>query len=95
MTFNMAVELAYEEITDTPFNVADLKKQRNSLALCLASLVVADPATDVTVERLLHEATGQEIAELTKAVGEAMAEWLAIPAVMAEEEPKEGDGSPN
>lgn len=92
--FNMAVEIAYEEITDTPFNVADLKKQRYSLALCMASLVVADPETDVTIDKLMTEATGQEIAELTKAVGEAMAEWLAIPAVMAAEEPK-GESSPN
>lgn len=87
--FNMAVELAYEEITDEEFNVESLKKMKNTLALGMAAIIVANKNTEITIDRLLKEATGPEIAALNQAVLESMTEWLSIPEVIAKEDAKE------
>ena len=96
--FNLAVEVAYEEIADRPFNLADLVSQRNSVALYMAAIITANPETQIPVERLMKEATGPEIESLSKAVITAMTEWLHLPQVLnkpaeekteADEEPKD------
>lgn len=87
--FNMAVELAYEEITGEEFNVESLKKMKNTIALGMAAILVANENTEITIERLLKEANGHEIGALNKAVLDSMTEWLAIPEVIAKEDAKE------
>lgn len=87
--FNIAVELAYEEITDEEFNVESLKKMKNTIALGMAAILVANEKTEITIDRLLREATGPEIAALNQAVLDSMTEWLAIPEVIAKEDAKE------
>ena len=87
--FNLAVEVAYEEIADRPFDIADLVSQRNSVALYMAAIITANPDTNITVERLMKEATGPEIEALSKAVIVAMTEWLHLPQVLKKEQPAE------
>lgn len=87
--FNIAVELAYEEITGEEFNVESLKKMKNTIALGMAAILVANEKTEITIDRLLREATGPEIAALNQAVLDSMTEWLAIPEVIAKEDAKE------
>ena len=87
--FNLAVEVAYEEIADRPFDIADLVSQRNSVALYMAAIITANPDTAITVERLMKEATGPEIESLSKAVIAAMTEWLHLPQVLKKEQPDE------
>ena len=87
--FNMAVELAYEEITGEEFNVESLKKMKNTIALGMAAILVANENTEITIERLLKEANGKEIGALNKAVLDSMTEWVAIPDVIAIEDAKE------
>lgn len=87
--FCMAVEIAYEEITGEAFSIDALKKMKNALALGMASILTAKPETGITVERLMREATGQDIAELNKAVIESMTEWLTLPKVVTDEEARE------
>jgi len=96
--FNLAVEVAYEEIAERPFNISDMVSQRNSVALYMAAIITANPDTQITVERLMKEATGPEIEALSKAVIAAMTEWLHLPQVLnkpddekpeADEEPKD------
>lgn len=87
--FNMAVEIGYEELSNTSFNIDDLAKSRNTLILSLAAIIASNPDTSITFDRLLTEASAQEIAILNKAVVEAMTNWLSIPAVIAKEEAKE------
>lgn len=87
--FNMAVEIAYEEITDEPFSIDRLNRQKNTLALGMAAIVVANPDTEITVERLMHEASGVEMGKLNRAVLKSMTEWLTVPKVILDEEAKE------
>lgn len=94
--FNMAVELAYEEIAQKPFDLKELKSQKESLALYIAAIITNNPDTKITFERLVNEATGPEIALLQKTVIEAMTEWLQIPAVEpVDEAAAEGDQPKN
>lgn len=88
IAFNMAVELNYEEISGEAFTIDALAKMRNSIALYMAAILSANPDTEITVERLLKEAKGPEIASLSTAVITAMTEWMQIPTVIKEEEPK-------
>lgn len=87
--FNMAVELAYEEITDEAFDIDSLKKAKNSLALCMAAIIANNEDTQITIDRLMKEANGKEIAALNSAIITAMIEWLKIPAVITKEEAKD------
>lgn len=87
--FNMAVELAYEEITNEPFNIESLNKMKNTLALDMAAIIVAKEDTQITIERLMKEANGKEIGQLNNAVITEMMAWLQIPAVVAKEDAKE------
>ena len=89
--FNLAVEVAYEEIADRPFDITDLVSQRNSVALYMAAIITANPDTAITVERLMKEATGPEIEQLSKAVIAAMTEWLHLPQVLKKEQPDEAE----
>lgn len=97
VTFNMAVEIAYEEIIDAPFEVGSLSRQRNAMALLIAAVVVNNPDSSLTLERLMKEAKGKEIAALSQAVTAEMSEWMDIPAVelAVEKKAKKGKTSKN
>lgn len=83
--FNMAVEIAYEEITDAPFSANSLTRQKECLALGMAAIVTNKPDTKITLDKLLHEASGKEIAELNSALAETMSAWFEIPKVLEKE----------
>ena len=87
--FNMAVEIAYEEVAGEPFNIESLSKMKNTMALCMAAIVASNPDTSITMEYLLKNASVKEIGELKNAVTETMMEWLQIPKVIADAEAKE------
>ena len=87
--FNMAVEIAYEEVAGEPFNIESLSKMKNTIALCMAAIISANPDTSITMEYLLKNASVKEIGELKNAVTETMMEWLQIPKVIADAEAKE------
>lgn len=86
INFNMAVELAFEGITDEPFSIESLAYQKNSIALYMAVIQTFNPDSKITIERLVKEATNKEIVALKEAVAKAMFAWLDIPAVAAQEE---------
>lgn len=86
--FNMAVEINYEEISGETFSIEALSNMKNSVALYMAAILAANPDTNITVDSLLKEAKGPEIAALSTAVITAMTEWMQIPTVIKEEEPK-------
>ena len=80
--FNLAVECAYEKIAGKPFDLNDLVSQTSSTALYMAAILESKPDTEITVERLMREATGPEIEQLSKAVAAAMTKWLDMPDVL-------------
>lgn len=92
IAFNMAVEITYEEIVDAPFDASVLNRQKNAVALLMAAVLSNNPETEITLDRLMTEANGQEIAELSRAVTEEMTAWLGIPAVDQEREKKQKKG---
>ena len=87
--FNMAVEIAYEEIANEPFNVQSLERQKNIVALCMATIIANNPETKITAERFIREVASDEYNTLVSAVIEAMTEWMKIPSVIPQEKPSE------
>lgn len=93
--FNMAVELAYEEIADRPFLLEDMEYQKNSIALYTAAIITNNPDTKITFDRLITEATGEDIKVLGGAVISCMREWMNIPSVIPEEKRDDDDQPKN
>lgn len=87
--FNMAVEIAYEDIANEPFNVQSLERQKNIVALCMAAIIVNNPETKITAERFIREVASDEYNAIVSAVIEAMTEWMKIPSVIPQEKPSE------
>lgn len=87
--FNMAVEIAYEEITGESFSIEQLNKQKNCVALYMAAIIANNDKTKITIERLMKDATGKEFVEIAKAVTDSMLEWMKIPSVLPKEKPVE------
>ena len=85
ISFNMAVEIEYEEQSGKPFDLQQMDTQKATMQLCFASLKVANDKVPFTIDEMNRKATFSETSELKAAVIEAMNEWLGIPAVMAEE----------
>ena len=85
--FNLAVQLAYEKITNQPFNTKDLVMQTNASALYMAAILANNPKTKITYDQLIKKAKGPEIDALGKAVMGSMAEWLEMPELIKETEP--------
>lgn len=82
--FNMAVQLAYEEMLDEPFDLSSLTHRKQQVALYLAVIIANNPDTAITYDRFTHEATACEVNALDAAIGEAMATWFNIPKVLAD-----------
>lgn len=92
IAFNMAVEIAYEEIAERPFNFADIQKGlKAQMILCYAAIIANNPSTELSLDELLKKASAAEIKSLTAAVIEEMAIWAHVPAVMQEEQQQQED----
>ena len=83
--FSMAVEIAFEDITGEPFSIQSLDKQKNSVALCMAAIIVNNPDTKITMEQFIKDVSAAEYTTLVTYIVEAMTEWMKIPAVIPEE----------
>ena len=93
--FNMAVEIAFEEIAGIPFNTSELDTQKNSMALYMAAILTFNPKTKITFKDLVMKASASEINTLGEAVINAMKKWMAIPDVVdIDEKPKDDDEKP-
>lgn len=84
VSFNMAVEIEYEEMSGKPFDLESMNTQKATMQLCYASLKIANNKVPFTLEQMNSKLSFSETAELKNKVIEAMNEWLAIPAVMAD-----------
>lgn len=91
IAFNVQVEIVYEEISGETFSIDSLAKMKNSVALYMAAIITANPDTNITVERLMKEASGKEIATISTAVINAMSEWMEVPKVIPEEPATDDD----
>lgn len=86
ITFNLATELAYEEVTNTPFDASDIFKENkvNTKALVYASIacvIANNPDAKTDADYILRQATREEVNELVKTTTTALIDWLNIPAI--------------
>lgn len=84
--FNMAVMLAYEEITGEPFLGSEFQTQKSHYALLYAAVINSKPDTRITADALLREAEWTEIQSALETVTEQMAEWFDIPGIVKGED---------
>lgn len=91
ISFNMATEIAYEEVSGEPFDVNALSKTKNTAILYLAAILANNPKSEVSLDDILFKASLPEIAELRTAVLDCMGDWMRIPIVMKEEKKEKND----
>lgn len=75
ISYNMATQIAYEEITQKAFDVSALEKTSNALVLFFSCIVANNPNTKLTFDDLLTKATAADIKVLRDAVMESFTEW--------------------
>lgn len=89
IAYNMAVQILFEDIVGKSISDADLTLTRNSLALYYACISINNKDTDITIDDLMYNISGEEMATLRVAVTESISEWSHIPSIM--DDKKEGD----
>ena len=80
--FNMSVAMAYEEITEKPFNLDDLKFKKYLMALFMAAIIANNKETKITFDKLRTDASIDEINALEAALVEATRAWYKVPGVI-------------
>ena len=86
IVFNMACQIAFEEITGKPFNDFDSQKSKDILALDYAVISVNNPDSNITADRLMREANAQDMKTLNNAITAALMDWNDMPATFADDE---------
>lgn len=85
VTFNMAVQIRYEELSGQPFDINNMETQKATMQLCFASLQEANENLPFDFNGLMKILNVTEIENLKDAVIKTTAEWFKIPAVVSEE----------
>lgn len=91
IAFNMATQIAYEELANKPFSIDDLSHVKHTVTLYYAAIIANNPDTTFTIDQLLHEATAHDIGILRDAVISEFSSWCKIPELVKNEEHAEGD----
>ena len=86
--FNMAVQISFEEITGKPFSEIDTNVGKDSLALAYSAIIANNPDCNITVDNLMHDASGAELNGVIKAISDSFVEWNKVPETLADEEDK-------
>ena len=86
IVFNMACQIAFEEITGKPFSDFDSKKAMDIFALDYAVISVNNPDTNITADRLMREANAQDMKVLNNAITASLMDWNDMPATLADDE---------
>lgn len=86
--FNMAVQISFEEITGKPFSEIDTNVSKDSLALAYSAIIANNPDCNITVDNLMHDASGAELDAVIKAISDSFVEWNKVPGTLADEEDK-------
>lgn len=96
IAFNLATEIAYEQITGEAFGIEKLSFTTNAVALYMATIIANNPDIDITTEDIISKASGAEVKALSDAIYAEMKAWMNIPDVMEEkEEAKDEDEEKN
>ena len=88
IAFNMAVQISFEEITGKPFSEIDTNVSKDSLALAYSAIIANNPDCNITLDNLMHDASGAELNAVIKAISDSFVEWNKVPGTLADEEDK-------
>ena len=91
IAFNLATEIAYEQITGEAFGIEKLSFTKNAVALYMAAIIANNPDIDITTEDIISKASGAEVKALSNAIYAEMKAWMNIPDVMTEKEEEKKD----
>lgn len=86
IVFNMAVQITFEEISGKPFAEIDNNSSKDNLALAYSAILANNTDTSITIDKLMHEASGKDMAELLNAVTESFIQWNKMPSTLADED---------
>ena len=86
--FNMAVQISFEEITGKPFSEIDTNVSKDSLALAYSAIIANNTDCNITVDNLMHDASGAELNAVIKAISDSFVDWNKVPETLADEEDK-------
>ena len=86
IVFNMAVQITFEEISGKPFAEIDNNSSKDNLALAYSAILANNPDTSITIDKLMHEASGKDMAELLNAVTESFIQWNKMPSTLHDED---------
>lgn len=89
IAYNMATQIAYEEISGAAFEPEALHKTSNTMILYFACIIANNPETTITFDNLLMDASAADIKLLGETVMESFHDWCKT---VMEEAPKEDDG---
>lgn len=90
ISFNMATQLCFEEITGQSFSTAALDKTSNTLALYYACILANNEGIEITFDDLLDKASALDIKILREAVLESFSSWCQ--SVIGDHPASESDG---
>ena len=92
IAYNMATQIAYEEITGAAFDATALEKTSNMMALYYACILANNRDTTLTMDDLMLRADAGDIKALREAVLDSFAEWskpvVGDQPLMAEDDKK-------
>ena len=86
IVFNMAVQITFEEISGKPFAEIDNNSSKDNLALAYSAILANNPDTSITIDKLMHEASGKDMADLLNAVTESFIQWNKMPSTLVDED---------
>ena len=86
--FNMAVQISFEEITGKSFREIDTNVSKDNLALAYSAIIANNPDCNITVDNLMHDASGAELNGVIKAISDSFVDWNKVPETLADEEDK-------
>ena len=86
--FNLAVQISFDEITGKAFSEIDTNVSKDSLALAYSAIIANNPDCNITVDNLMHDASGAELNGVIKAISDSFVEWNKVPETLADEEDK-------
>ena len=94
IAFNLATQITYKKITEVDFNGADLADPNKMVALQYACILANNPSTKLTIDNLFYDLKSSELAALSSAVAESMADFYNVP-MSEKEQKKESKGKPS
>lgn len=86
LAFNLGAQIAYEDITGQPFDLAQITSVKARTALYMACILAGDEHTTITMDKLLT-AEPDAIEVLDEEVAEMIKQWYHIPDTAQKEEP--------